>query len=67
MSGRGVRFAGIFYTCQAVEDYFLSNPDLEVEIRVDHEDLGLIEVDLGGLWGVARTRTKGFDGLPLDL
>ncbi|MCW2304294.1 hypothetical protein M2324_002699 [Rhodovulum sulfidophilum] len=50
-----------------MEDYFLSNPDLEVEIRVDHEDLGLIEVDLGGLWGVARTRTKGFDGLPLDL
>lgn len=67
ISGRGVRFAGIFYTCQAVEDYFLSNPDLEVEIRVDHQDLGLIEVHLDGVWVVARTRAKGFDGLSLDL
>ena len=67
ISGRGVRFAGIFYTCQTVEDYFLSNPDLEVEIRVDHEDLGLIEVHLDGVWVVARTRAKGFDGLSLDL
>ncbi|GAA6189989.1 hypothetical protein [Litorivita sp. NS0012-18] len=67
ISGRGVRFAGIFYTCELVRHHFLSNPDLEVEIRVDHQDLGLIEVNLDGVWVVARPLAKGFDGLSLDL
>jgi len=67
ISGRGVRFAGIYYTCEAVRHHFLSNPGLDVEIRVDHQDLGLIEVNLGGVWVVARPLAKGFDGLSLDL
>lgn len=67
ISGRGVRFAGIFYTCEMVRHHFLASPELEVEIRVDHQDLGLIEVNLDGVWVVARPLAKGFDGLSLDL
>ncbi|WP_424944104.1 hypothetical protein [Aliiroseovarius crassostreae] len=34
---------------------------------LDHQDLGLIEVNLDGVWVVARPLAKGFDGLSLDL
>jgi putative transposase len=66
VSGRGVRFSGLYYTNEHLRDFFLHSPDDEVQIRVDRHDMGSIEVKLPEGWLKAKTLTKGVKGLSLE-
>jgi len=66
ISGRGVRFCGVFYSNDAIRERFLKSNKRKVLIRVDRSDIGSIEVNLDGGWVEAFTLTKGLDGLSFE-
>jgi len=66
ISGRGVRFCGVFYSNDAIRERYLKSNKRKVLIRVDRSNIGSIEVNLDGGWVEAFTLTKGLDGLSLE-
>lgn len=66
ISGRGIRFCGVFYSNEAIRERFLKSNKRNVLIRVDRSDIGSIEVNLDGGWVEAFTLTKGLEGLSLE-
>lgn len=62
VSGRGVRFLGIDYTCPALREFHLHSPEKDVEVRVDQLDLGWVSVKVGDAWYASSAIQSGFDG-----
>lgn len=61
--GDGVHFANLSYSCPELDEAFKHSPKRDVEIRVDHSDLGWIAVRIGDGTYPARCNMPGFDGV----
>lgn len=66
LRGDGVLFAGLSYSCEALQEAFLHSPKRSVEIRADLRDLGWIAVKVGATWHPATANQSGFDGISYE-
>lgn len=65
LSKAGVTFQCISYSCAEIRDAFLHNPEQDVVIRVDYEDLGWISVQIGKSTFAAQAKWDCFIGMSL--
>lgn len=67
--GNGVRICGIQYSCSALQRYFLDSHDdeHEVEVRLNPENIGTVDILIEGRWMPAKAIGGGFDGIRIDM
>lgn len=65
LNSRGLRFMGLYYHAPVLERLWRDHGEVELDVRVDQEDLGWISVRIGPEWHHARCTTPGFDGVPI--
>jgi len=63
LNNRGLRFMGLYYHSPALDRHFRDHEEVDLDMRIDQEDLGWISVRLGRDWHHAKCRTPGLDGV----
>lgn len=66
LRGDGVLFAGLSYSCDALQEAYLHSPIREVEIRADLSDIGWIAVKVGSDWHPAIANQSSFEGISYE-
>ncbi|MWB79843.1 DDE-type integrase/transposase/recombinase [Pseudooceanicola sp. 216_PA32_1] len=67
--GNGVVVCGVSYNSPQLQNHFIHGPDNEqhVQVRVNPEDMGAIDVLLGQEWVRCLPNGGGFEGIRLEL
>ncbi|MCB4803709.1 transposase InsO family protein [Methylobacterium brachiatum] len=63
LNNRGIRVMGLYYLSPALVRHFRDHEEVELDVRIDQDDLGWISVRIGTEWHHAKCRTPGFDGV----
>jgi len=63
LNNRGIRFMGLYFHSPALDRHFRDHEEVELDVRVDQDDLGWISARIGGDWHHAKCRTPGLDGV----
>lgn len=62
----GIRALNLRYWCEPLEKHFLDRGNVDLEIKLDAEDLGEIAVCIDGVWHLAWCVREGFEDVTLE-
>ncbi|KQP52818.1 Mu transposase C-terminal domain-containing protein [Methylobacterium sp. Leaf106] len=62
----GIRVLGLRYWCEPLVEHFKHHGNVDMEVKLDPEDLGEVAVRIGNAWHVATCVREGFEDVTLE-
>lgn len=62
----GIRVLNLRYWCEPLKQLFLDRCDVDLEVKLDPQDLGEIAVRIDGVWHLASCVEEGFEDVVLE-
>ncbi|WP_238282996.1 Mu transposase C-terminal domain-containing protein, partial [Methylobacterium goesingense] len=62
----GIRVLGLRYWCEPLKDHFLGHGFVDMEVKLDPEDMAEISVRIGNAWHVASCTREGFEDVTME-